>query len=295
MTIRSVLSKVSSADIRHEPFPHLILEDVYPKDEYKRFEDAFPSLETVSGGRQIDNNYAYLLSMSEAREHSEIDPIWMDFFAYHSSRAFFLDVMRIFADDIRTLYPHLERYWDCTLEKLPVIARDHTWTSKLNAPEMQLDVQFGINSPVNESTSVRGPHVDSKFKLFNALWYFRDEEDSSTGGEFSFYRFKKGRPTFAGKQPHPRDVELVESVAYQPNRLVLFINSPLAVHGVMPRSITNFGRRYINFAGECYTMPNGQLFDRPQSLSWQISHAFDYVRKGELGPVFAGLKRRMLG
>jgi hypothetical protein len=156
-------------------------------------------------------------------------------------------------------------------------------------------VQFGINSPVTESTSVRGPHVDSKFKLFNALWYFRDETDTSTGGEFSFYRFKKGRLLFAGKQPDPRDVEVFESIAYRPNRLVLFINSPLAVHGVMPRTVTEFGRRYINFAGECYDMPNGQLFKRPQSMSWQVSRAFDYLRQCELSPIVAGLKRRMFG
>ena len=127
-----------------------------------------------------------------------------------------------------------------------------------------------------------------------SIWYFRHEADSSIGGEVSFYRFKKERSIFAGKQPLPQDVELIESAAHKQNFVVLFINSPLSVHGVMPRPITDFGRRYVDFSAECHTMPNDQLFDRPQSLSWQRTRAFDYVRQGELNPVFVALKRRML-
>ena len=39
---------------------------------------------------------------------------------------------------------------------------------------------------------------------------------------------------------------------YRANTLVLFSNSPAAIHGVTPRSVTQAPRRYMNFLGECY-------------------------------------------
>ena len=44
------------------------------------------------------------------------------------------------------------------------------------------------NSPVRTPSTVRGPHLDSPFKLFAALLYFRAPEDDSSGGDLEFVR-----------------------------------------------------------------------------------------------------------
>ena len=44
--------------------------------------------------------------------------------------------------------------------------------------------------------------------------------------------------------------EIVETVKYAPNRLVLFINSLDALHGVTVRQATPYSRQFVNLIGE---------------------------------------------
>ena len=70
---------------------------------------------------------------------------------------------------------------------------------------------------------------------------------------------------------HPRYVERVRTVPYRANTLVLFSNSPAAIHGVTPRSVTQAPRRYMNFLGECYRGKSSEYFyagDRPIPSFW---------------------------
>eukprot|EP00959_Pyramimonas_sp_CCMP1952_P149399 3126215-Pyramimonas_sp.AAC.1 len=44
----------------------------------------------------------------------------------------------------------------------------------------------------------------------------------------------------------PRDVNVRNSVPYQANMFVLFVNSNKAIHGVTPRTVTSYSRRLVN-------------------------------------------------
>jgi len=45
-------------------------------------------------------------------------------------------------------------------------------------------------------------------------------------------------------------VEKVKTIPYAANRLVFFIHSPVAVHGVSVRSVTPHPRLHVNFLAE---------------------------------------------
>ena len=115
--------------------------------------------------------------------------------------------------------------------------------------------------------------------------YFRRPEDDSTGGDLQFYRYKNPRHRFdprapvdpafvesAGipslKQVDDRLVEAVEAVPYEPNTLVMWVNTPHSIHGVSPRSITEFPRRYVNLLGECYAARPEGFFAKGCKKPW---------------------------
>ena len=52
---------------------------------------------------------------------------------------------------------------------------------------------------------------------------------------------------------------------YAPNTLVMWLNTPKALHGVTPRAITETPRRYINFVADCYGLASDVLFDVPRT------------------------------
>ncbi len=59
-------------------------------------------------------------------------------------------------------------------------------------------------------------------------------------------------------RPRPdRRIERFDTVRYAANTLIMWINTPLGIHAVTPRAVTDIPRRYINFLGETYGLPDG--------------------------------------
>ena len=109
-------------------------------------------------------------------------------------------------------------------------------------------IKYGINTPsFGTPTSVRDIHIDNPTKLYNALIYFRDDKDDYAGGDLLFYRFKNNKvKLYDGVYASHRDCVVSKVIPYKRNTLVLFINSPESIHGVVERSNVPLERRYIN-------------------------------------------------
>jgi hypothetical protein len=225
-----------------------MVENALPDDYYQELAASFPSLEFIAGPGSLDSNRAYRKAAPELLDRTK------DFLAYHCSQAFFDEFCDVWGEDIARLHPTLEENFGKPLREFSVGVRG---SGKAEDPankrhDLVLDCQVSVNSPVLEESSVRGPHLDSPRKLFNALLYFRHPDDASTGGDLEFYRLKRGRPPDKWSAIDPDFVELACVVPYRANTLVMFINSPGALHGVSPRSVTPIARRYVDFLGECY-------------------------------------------
>ena len=136
----------------------------------------------------------------------------------------------------------------------------------LRNADVKLECQVGINSPSSRGgTSVRGPHVDRRGELFAGLLYLKHPNDHSRGGDLRTFRCKgeckqlrtpaqKARAGIVTRQGHeqfdPRSLVTAGTVKYASNVFVMFINNPLSVHAVTPRSSSRISRRLINFTGE---------------------------------------------
>ncbi len=263
-----------------------MIREALPPDLYAELSARYPDIATVAGAGTLKNNTLYLKSALEVIDNPVFADSWRAFFAYHCSREFYLEAIRLWRAVLDRSHPGVAASHGKALEDFTCgIRRPGSEDNPANKNEdIQLDCQFGVNSPVSQVTSVRGPHTDSCYKLFAALLYVRAEGDDSSGGELELYRYRDPAlryrsdqpvdPDFVKKGPmraltriDPKLVEKVETIAYEPNTLVMWLNTPHSVHGVSPRGLTDWPRRYVNFLGESYVGPPEGFFMTKKKLS----------------------------
>jgi hypothetical protein len=278
MAVHSVLESVTRDDLLLDPYPHIVRESCLPADYYSKLLSAFPSDETITSIYKrhpdcppqiresvIRQNTRYDISAFQLLEAPGLVPgIWMDFVRYHTSPQFFSEVLNLIGPEIRHTYPFLEERLGKDLSSFS------TGVRFASACDVSLDCQLGINTPPTRHSTVRGPHTDAPVELFAILLYMKDEHDERAGGDLGIYRWKDPSARgFVAAEVEQDDAELVKTVRYKPNTMVLFLNSDLALHGVTPRDASTHTRRLLNIIGEVdQSLPSG-LFVLPQKHAQQ--------------------------
>ena len=261
----SLLGRALRRNIVTEPFPHIVVEDALPVDYYRQLATEFPGFKAIAGDGPHGNNELYLKSAFDIPHMPEVSAAWREFFAYHTSRDFYSEIVALFGEHIRDAHPAFEATLGRKFEDMTVGVRTPNKAQDADATrhDAKLDVQFGCNSPVLEKSSVRTAHIDSKYKLLASLLYFREDGDGSAGGELELYRHDPAAARFDKRhQLISGDFEVARTVPYRPNMLVMWVNSPRALHGVSPRDPTSIPRRYVNIICETYQQQGG-LFSLP--------------------------------
>jgi hypothetical protein len=273
MSEYSILHRVTRADIRHEPFAHVVVEGCLPAELYAELARTFPDDETIlrqgkSAGRgRIQPNSRHDVSA----QHILANPDgfargWQEFVRYHVSNVFFQEFVELMGPDIMAAYPHLERRLGRPLRELR--------TGILDDPEahdcqIALDCHIGINTPCRRRGSVRRVHTDAPDELFAALMYFRAENDRAAGGDLEIFQWKRGRPQlFVGSEVDESDAELNHTVVTNPNTAVIFLNTANSLHAVSARAPSLVSRRLVNVMGRVpRSIPEG-LFEKRQKTDW---------------------------
>ncbi len=237
-----------------EPFPHLIIHQAIDENLSRQLIKEFPAIHTIAKGVSFQSNERFSYTAIDALKDSDVSPVWKKFVLSHISQMFLDQVVNLFADCIKKLYPHFEdKIYPANQLKAGIREKDTFFTS-----DVLLDAQICVNTPViNQPSSVRRGHVDLPDKLFAGLFYLRDADDNSTGGDLEIYRYRNQRGGFKGQFIEDKYIELVKTIKYESNVLVLFLNSVDSIHAVSERSVTNFPRCFFNLVGEV----NHQLFN----------------------------------
>ena len=136
-------------------------------------------------------------------------------------------------------------------------------------PRHRSGVPVAYGAPVDVRSRSIGPHVNREVALYAGLFYMRDDDDDSEGGDLELYRFNSAPEFDVGSRRVPDErVTRCKTIRYASNTLVFFLHSPYALHGVSPRSPTTFSRRHINLVGELAT----QVFDLSGLVVGGIPH-----------------------
>lgn len=268
----SILRGITRADIRHEPYTHVVVEDCLPAPVYSELARTYPSDETIlrlgksaKDGRARPNSRHDVHAQEILANPDSFSRSWSEFVRYHVSNAFFQELVGLMGSEIMAAYPELERRLGRPLSQLR--------TSILHGPqedsEIALDCHIGINTPSQRRSSVRRVHTDAPDELFAALFYFRAADDRAAGGELEILRWKRGKAhLFVGSEVDESDAESIHTVPYKPNTAVIFINSAMALHAVSARDPSPVSRRLVNIMGRVpHSIPEG-LFEKRQKTDW---------------------------
>jgi hypothetical protein len=224
-----------------EPFPHVVVRDALDPDHAARLLDDFPPLATITGGAPSGGNERFDYSAAASLADPRLSDAWRAIVREHTSTAFAHGLFGIFADHLPAEVARARRRPGWPRAGIRGIdGKDVT--------DVLLDAQISVNTPVATPGTVKGPHVDRGVALFAGLFYLRPATDTSTGGDLELYR-PAGPETFTrfeGQHVPDDAVELVETVEYAHNTLVIFLNSVRSLHGVTPRSVTDVPRYLVN-------------------------------------------------
>jgi hypothetical protein len=251
--MKTLLSKVQASDVITEPFPHIIVKDALEEDIYLKLVTEFPSIATLNKGvdnkgKDLSSNKRLHYLAKESLIDAQITPLWKEFLALHTSSTFLQEFLHIFKEPILQMYPDFEKKYGSFKTVRAGLRKVDTFETA----DVLLDALISINTPVvTKPTAVRRAHIDLPDKLFAGLFYMREPQDISTGGDLEIYKFKNGKPYgFRKCESAARYVEYVKTIKYERNLFVLFINSINSLHGVTVRSLTNCPRYFVNLVGE---------------------------------------------
>ncbi|MEM9276886.1 MAG: 2OG-Fe(II) oxygenase [Cyanobacteria bacterium P01_F01_bin.143] len=266
----SVLEKARRADICYYPYPHLVIENCLPEDYYQKLSEEYPDDDLTLKLNQwrnqnIEQNQRNDISAFQAlKNKSLLSQLWIEFIEYHTSQAFYTEILNLLGPEIKTIYPSIEHNIG---KRLDVCSTGIRFDPKTDNGEISLDCQVGINTSVSRKSSVRRVHTDAIEELYAMLLYFRREEDDSQGGDLEIYKWKdKSERKFNGEEIDEKEADYVKNIRYAPNTLVIFINSANSLHAVSQRSITKHSRRLVNIIGEVYqSVPDGLFVKHQQN------------------------------
>ena len=230
--MKSILSKFEKINYQSYPFPHFIIkdaldEDVYNilNDEYLKIEESFKKKELFS-----KNNIRMQFNQIDLENMDIRIPYWQKFMEYHTSITFLDELVQIFYEDLKRIYPSLLR------------------DLNINKKEYILRCQPGINTPVSRKTSVRLPHLDRANTIFSGLFYMKSQNDDSSGGDLLLYKTIKKKKFYSKSElSNSNSVKTFNKVKYDKNVFICLLNTEDSVHSVTPRNKTNNTRRLVNF------------------------------------------------
>jgi len=273
--MKTLLSKVKQSDVILEPFPHIVVKDALEAEVCSQLASEWPSLETlrygiVNKGTDLSSNKRLDYIAKESLNDAQITPFWKEFIALHTSSIFFQEFINLFQEPILQIYPDFEQKYG-SFETLKSGLR---MVDTFEQVDVLLDTLISVNTPtIAPSKAVRAAHVDLPDKLFAGLFYMRDPQDTSTGGDLEIYKFKHGKAQgFRSSAVADSYIEYVKTIEYERNVLILFINSIYSLHGVTVRSLTQYPRYFVNLVGEV----KQPLFDMAK---YQEKPSVKYLKK----------------
>jgi hypothetical protein len=272
----SILAGVTRADLRRDPYPHVVIDNCLPAELYAELARTYPEDSTIlqlgsnSGSRSVRENSRQDVHAHRILERPDcFSESWRAFVDYHVSNAFYQEFLRLMGPEIVALYPQLEQRLGCPLPKLSTGVLGDV---RSRGAQLLLDCHVGINTPSNHLSSVRRVHTDAPDELFAALFYFRREEDTVGGGDLEIHRWKDHRKhLFVDSEVDESDAQQVSTVAYRANTAVIFINSEHALHAVSQRGPARASRRLVNIMGRFReALPEGLFKKRQKRNPWAL-------------------------
>ena len=231
--------QIKSEDFKSSPFPHMFKDSFMEDDPFRALMSELKKIERVK--RRIwsgDKNMVVdPLDWSPESDDIEKYPMVKNVMQYFRSENF---------------YKPLINEWSKYLPSRLGITASNITNSVFDLSNCQLRFDAAGNA-----VKIRDPHVDHPKDILVWLFYCRLPEDSSTGGDFTLFSYKRGFRGFKintlkdARYFNDRDLTLEQTIHFKPNRLVAFLNGMDSVHGITDRKNAKVSR--IKFTGGIFS------------------------------------------
>lgn len=239
----SLLEKIKNVDIISDPFPHIIIKNPLNSSYYEQLDKEFPKIQLFLQNKEYYENHRYNIFNEDSKNVSDL---WGNFLNLHSSKSFGNNLITLFSDHLKNLYPKFLKDYN---ENKFIFGSSHK-DFKSNKISLCMSADLAINTPLTKTiNTVRSPHLDNTKKIITGLFYMRDPKDNSTGGDLEIYKFKNNNKIkYFGNAIPKKYVDVVSTVPYEDNIMIIFINTPYSIHGVTDRSPSKYARRFSYFS-----------------------------------------------
>ena len=219
-------SRLQSAKVELDPFPHYVLEQVFPDDYYRELLRNLPASEVYENLYEVTD---LKLDHFRHRDQRDMDPGWTD---------------RL------QLPPEQKRFWISfnqwflSEELARMVMKSF---GRESWPELSVESQF-----IRHRTGYfLGPHSDLYTKLVVLLLYLAPDDTAEHLGT-SLYRPRQAGFSCPASKHYPfTDFIRVKTAPYRPNSLLAFVRSDISFHGLEPLSErdieTTMGRDVIQY------------------------------------------------
>ena len=215
-----LLAKIADAPITADPFPHVVIEQVFTPEFYRAIQDnllpdeAYTPL--VETGRVTSNYPRNRLCFMGGED---------DMLSAEAGAGFWRELFGVFKDPA-LMGASLRRFEPVIRQRLATDLTEMRSDKLLLHPEVFL--------MRDKNSFLLKPHMDSRKKAVTALFYLPGTDDRASLGT-SFYRLRSGiAAPEMGTQYAREDFELLKTIPYLPNTMLAFANMAGAYHGLEP-------------------------------------------------------------
>lgn len=226
------IERLRAARVEPDPFPHYILEGIFPDDYYEQLLRHLPSSSIYDNLYEVTDlkldhfRHRYQRDLNKGWTNALPEPqqsFWKEFNEWFLSAELSQAVLESFAEPLR-----------------PRIGDQTSW------PKVSVEAQFIRH----RAGYFLGPHSDLYTKLVVLLLYLAPDASSQRLGT-SLYRSKiEGFSCPDSKHYEFDDFIRVKTAPYKPNSLLAFVRSDISFHGLEPlteHDVAKEGRDVIQY------------------------------------------------
>lgn len=220
MNINDFFNKLKNATYINDPFPFLVIDDLFPENEYQYFLNNLPNDEEFKNNTTLKKKTRfYINDIKKLRKYKLLEKI-LDFFEDNKTFKFLCSV---FKDDINK---HMKS--NIMFNEKPLIV----------ASFQRMTQDYTINI-----------HTDSGFAMFSMLYYPVVKNEKNW--KFNMYKSKTQEYKVF---PEKKDVILTKSISTCANRLFIYLDTPITYHCVTNEENANYNRKmlYIGYYFKCH-------------------------------------------
>ncbi|MDH5693433.1 MAG: hypothetical protein OEZ47_10050, partial [Gammaproteobacteria bacterium] len=211
-----VLEKIQNTKIETDPFPHLVVDKLFPDDYYKELLRKFPSKdqmipisETARTGSAYSNR---LVTLFEKEHFKRLDiakrEFWRELGAWLYHEEFMQGVLDVF--------------WPFIKDRVEEVSK-LTGVSRISGDALIVNDQFGYGI---------GPHTDMLRRLITFLFYLPPDDQFRRHGTSIYVPVEKGFESDGTRHFERGLFKQRALVEFVPNRLLLFVRTNNSFHGV---------------------------------------------------------------